>query len=82
MHRANLALPLNKQPPRETKSNGGNMKYDDLRQLREEFNDWCVLLSIDEIASNKPLMKAIERVERSLIEAVFTPQAFFLGAQN
>lgn len=58
------------------------MKYEDLRQLREAFYDWCTLLSIDEIASNDPLIVAIRRVENSLVEAVFTPQAFFLGAQN
>ena len=61
---------------------GGSMKYDDLRQLKEEFYDWCALLSIDEVVSNRSLIGAIKRVEHSLIEAIFTPQAFFVGAQN
>ena len=58
------------------------MKYDDLRELKEEFYDWCTMLSLDELASNVPLGKAIERLERSLIDAIFIPQAYFLGAQN
>lgn len=58
------------------------MKYEDLRELKEEFYDWCCLLSIDEVASNEALIKANNRVERFLVEAVFTPQAFFAGAQQ
>lgn len=58
------------------------MKYENLRELKEEFYDWCALLSIDEVASNTSLIKAIKRVETTLIEAVFTPQAFFAGSQN
>ncbi len=58
------------------------MKYDDLCELKEEFYDWCTLLSLDEMSSNVSLGKAIERVERSLVEAIFAPQSYFLGAQN
>ncbi len=58
------------------------MKYEDLRQIKEEFHDWCLLLSCDEVASNRELIGAIKRLERSLVEAIFTPQAFFVGAQT
>ncbi len=38
-----------------------------ITQLKEEFYDWCTMLSIDEIASNRRLMRAIERMEKRLL---------------
>lgn len=38
-----------------------------ITQLKEEFYVWCSMLSIDEIASNRKLMRAIERMERRLL---------------
>lgn len=40
-------------------------------QIKEEFVDFCGLLSIDEIASNMRLMRLIEESERSLIQASY-----------
>ena len=38
-----------------------------ITQLKEEFYAWCSMLSIDEIASNGRLMRAMERMERRLL---------------
>ena len=40
-----------------------------LTKLKLEFSDFCGLLSIDEIASNKLLIGCIERFERMLLAA-------------
>lgn len=40
-----------------------------LSNVKQEFYEWCGLLSIDEIASNIPLLKSIERLERMLLAA-------------
>lgn len=40
-----------------------------LKDIKQEFYEWCGLLSIDEIASNAPLLKSIERLERMLLAA-------------
>lgn len=40
-----------------------------LTNVKQEFYEWCGLLSIDEIASNIPLLKSIERLERMLLAA-------------
>ncbi len=39
------------------------------RKLKYNFFDWCSFLSLNECVSNPALIKAIERVERLLIEA-------------
>lgn len=39
------------------------------KDLKEEFYEWCGLLSIDEIVSNTNLIRSIERLERMLISA-------------
>ena len=38
-----------------------------INQIKEEFANFCGLLSIDEIASNLRLMRLIEDAERSLL---------------
>jgi len=40
-----------------------------LKELKKEFYDWCWLLSVEEIVSNPPLVRTIERLERMLIAA-------------
>lgn len=40
-----------------------------LTGVKQEFYEWCGLLSIDEIASNIPLLNSIERLERMLLAA-------------
>lgn len=45
------------------------MKQSAIQALKQEFYDWCSLLSIDEVVSNRPLIAAIERLERALIKA-------------
>lgn len=35
--------------------------------LKEDFRQWCGLLSIDEIVSNSKLIRVIERLERMLV---------------
>ena len=47
----------------------GITKNTTLRRLKQDFYDWCALLSIDEIVSNAPLICSIERLERALIAA-------------
>jgi hypothetical protein len=40
-----------------------------ITQLKDEFFEWCWMLSLDEIASNRPLMRAIEKIKRKLLQA-------------
>ncbi len=40
-----------------------------IKQLRGEFNVWCSMLSLDEIASNQRLLRTIERIEKQLVRA-------------
>ena len=40
-----------------------------LKDLKQEFYEWCGLLSIDEIVSNTNLIRVIERLERMLLAA-------------
>jgi len=40
-----------------------------LRELKEDFRQWCGLLSIKEIMSNPKLMQSIKRLERMLSAA-------------
>lgn len=47
------------------------MCRDDLIRLKENFYDWCSLLSIDEVVSNYRLIAAIERIERELVSATY-----------
>lgn len=44
-----------------------NLNLSTLAELKRAFYEWCGVLSIDEIASNPCLMRAIERFERTLI---------------
>lgn len=44
-----------------------SQNYQFIRRLKEEFYDWCGLLSIDEVVSNTLLIGSIERLERQLI---------------
>ncbi len=44
-----------------------NVSY--LSELKRAFYEWCGVLSIDEIASNPSIIRAIERFERSLLAA-------------
>lgn len=45
------------------------MRKQILTELRDQFNDWCWSLSIDELASNTALIKAIEDLETLLVLA-------------
>lgn len=56
-----------------------NREY--LIRLRNEFYDWCSLLSLDEAASNEKLIAAIEHAERSLVASI-QRQDFYLAPQN
>jgi len=51
------------------------MNRDLITQVKEEFYDWCWMLSIEEIASNRRLMLAIERMERRLLREEFNAKA-------
>lgn len=46
------------------------MQQELLRHLRDQFREFCGLISIDEIVSNEPLMRVIERFERMLNAAL------------
>ena len=37
-----------------------------LATLKDDFNEWCGVLSIDEIMSNPPLIRVVERLIRML----------------
>lgn len=41
-----------------------------LNELKDEFRQWCGMLSIDEIVSNKNLIIKIERFERMILTAI------------
>ncbi len=43
------------------------MKAQLLKQLKDDFYDWCGELSINECVSNTDLIEMIERLERLLI---------------
>lgn len=40
-----------------------------IHRLRDQFRDFCGLISIDEIVSNEPLIRVIERIEKMLATA-------------
>lgn len=42
------------------------MYYELMTHLRGQFNEFCGLISLDEIASNDALMRVIERFDRIL----------------
>ena len=44
------------------------MAKSELKSLKNEFYEWCGLLSIEEILSNSNLIKTIERLQRLLVE--------------
>lgn len=44
------------------------MSQDIITQLKEQFRDFCGLLSVNEITNNAPLMRVLERFERMLNE--------------
>jgi hypothetical protein len=48
---------------------GLKMRTKYLKKLRDEFREWCGLLSIEEIMANGPLIAKIERIEH-LFKAV------------
>ena len=37
-----------------------------IKRLKEEFREWCGLLSVEEIISNPSLIEAIKRIESLL----------------
>ena len=37
-----------------------------LNHLKDQFHEFCGMISIDEIVSNEPLMRVIEQFERML----------------
>lgn len=41
-----------------------------LVELKDEFRRWYSLLSIDEIMTNSELIRAVERTEKSIAEAL------------
>ena len=41
-----------------------------LVELKDEFRRWYSALSIQEIMTNRDLISAVERIERSLTEAI------------
>lgn len=53
----------------EIETSGEPVASSTLKDLKHEFYEWCGLLSIDEIVSNPPLIRAIERIERMLLAA-------------
>ena len=42
-----------------------------IEQIKEEFANFCGLLTLDEIASNLRLMRLIEDAERSLLQTKY-----------
>ena len=40
-----------------------------VKELKNEFHEWCGLLSIEEIMSNPVLIRIMERVERLILAA-------------
>ena len=41
-----------------------------LVELKDEFRRWYSVLSIEEIMTNPDLIRAVERIEKSLTEAI------------
>lgn len=53
----------------------GKTMYFLLIELKTEFRRWYSMLSVEEIMTNSDLIRAVEKVEKSLTEAISQAEA-------